>query len=75
MTILPHARAALLLLAACGSVAEDVGDPCFLAPTTLPGDLVVDVTFGGGEFAPEDALCKLQTTADGLLLHTSVLTT
>ena len=72
MTTLPHARTALLVLAACGTVAEDTGGACFLAPTTLPGDLEVEVTFGGGEFAPEDALCELHTTADGLVLRTSV---
>jgi hypothetical protein len=65
-------RLSLLLLVACGQVAEDVGAACFLAPTTLPGDLEVEVTFGGGEHAPEDALCELQATADGLVLHTSV---
>lgn len=66
-------RLSLLLLVACGQVAEDVGAACFLAPTTLPGDLAVEVTFGGGENAPEDALCELESTADGLRLHTSVL--
>lgn len=67
MTTLPHARALLLLLLpACGLIAVDgTGDPCFTAPTALPGDLVVEVTFSGSEQPPQGGMCQLVPSEDG----------
>lgn len=70
MTTLPHARALLLvLLPACGLIAVDgTGDPCFSAPTALPGDLVVEVMFSGGEQAPQGGMCRLVPSEDAISL-------
>jgi hypothetical protein len=67
MTTLPHARALpLVLLPACGLIAVDgTGDPCFEAPTAVPGDLVVEVMFSGGEQAPQGGMCRLVPSEDG----------
>ncbi|HMV66510.1 MAG TPA: hypothetical protein PKA64_06645 [Myxococcota bacterium] len=63
----------LAVLVGCGPhVIFDAGDPCFTAPLAAPGELVVEVTFLGGEQPPRDPLCQIEAEGDDLRLRTDV---